>query len=134
MSLSEFEELLPSKESNTMFKEENLLSTNAEEMFKESELLPAVGGVNDNGDDSLFKEPEDPSDSQLLPFPSLIDIPDFSSHFPVEDGNFGDLEFLDLASDRFLSKNKNLGSNQYSDIYFNSLATPSGKYVHILIL
>jgi hypothetical protein len=56
------------------------------------------------------------------PFPSL-EIPEFS-HFPIQDGNFGDLEFLDLASDRLLNKNKNPA--QFSDIYFNSLATPSG--------
>ena len=125
--MSAFDDLLPLKEANTMFKEENLLSTNGAVMFKETELISSVGDVNE--DDNLFKESEDPADSQLLPFPSLLDIPDFSSHFPIEDGNFGDLEFLDLASDRFLSKNKNLGSNQYSDIYFNSLATPSGRFL-----
>lgn len=75
------------------------------------ELLPS--------NESIFKQPEVVSQ---FSFPSL-EIPEFS-HFPIEDGNFGDLEFLDLASDRFLSKNKNLG--QFSDIYFNSLATPSG--------
>ena len=64
--------------------------------------------------ENIFKQPDQ--------FHSL-DIPEFS-HFPIEDGNFGDLEFLDLASDRLLSKNKNPG--QFSDIYFNSIATPSG--------
>ena len=75
------------------------------------ELLPS----NQN----IFRQPEAVSQ---FPFPSL-EIPEFS-HFPIEDGNFGDLEFLDLASDRLLSKNKNPG--QFSDIYFNSIATPSG--------
>jgi len=126
MSLTEFEELLPSNEgeifkqtdinghsnASGLFKQSGLLHGNDDVLFKQSELLP----VNE---DSLFKQPD--STSQL-PFPPL-DLPDFS-HFPIYDGNFGDLEFLDLASDRFLSKNKNLG--QYSDIYFNSLATPSG--------
>ena len=69
--------------------------------------------------DNIFKQPEVASQ---FPFPSL-DIPEFS-HFPIENGNFGDLEFLDLASDRLLNKSKNPG--QFSDIYFNSLATPSG--------
>ena len=127
MSLSEFDQLLPSKEEDmfkqpeiaknedsSIFKEGNdLLSNDSEGIFKESELLP----VND--EDILFKQSD--NDSQLQ-FPSF-DLPDFS-HFPIEDGNFGDLEFLDLASDRFLSKSKHM--SQYSDIYFNSLATPSG--------
>ncbi len=126
MSLSEFDQLMPSKEEglfkqpeitnnedSSIFKEGNdLLSNDGDGMFKQSELLP----VNE---DSLFKQPD--NDSQLQ-FPSF-DLPDFS-HFPIEDGNFGDLEFLDLASDRFLSKSKHM--SQYSDIYFNSLATPSG--------
>lgn len=65
-----------------------------------------------------------PSNDHIFkhPFPSL-EIPEFY-HFPIEDGNFGDLEFLDLASDRLLCKSKNPA--QFSDIYFNSLATPSG--------
>ena len=56
---------------------------------------------------------------------SSLDLPEFS-HFPIEDGNFGDLEFLDLASDRLLEKNKSKFPGQFSDIYFNSIATPSG--------
>ena len=61
--------------------------------------MPSNENVND---ESLFKQPDEtschPDDSVQLPFPSL-DIPDFS-HYPIDDGNFGDLEFLDLASDR----------------------------------
>jgi hypothetical protein len=56
---------------------------------------------------------------------SSLDLPEFS-HFPIEDGNFGDLEFLDLASDRLLDKSKSKYPGQFSDIYFNSIATPSG--------
>lgn len=70
--------------------------------------------------ENIFKQPADnPHPHQFVSF----DIPEFS-HFPIEDGNFGDLEFLDLACDRLLNKSKNPG--QFSDIYFNSLATPSG--------
>lgn len=127
MSLTELDELLPDNEGeifkqseidshNTdtpaLFKEPGLLHGNEDVIFKQTELLPVH-------EENLFKQPDS---SSQLPFPPL-DLPDFSQ-FPIYDGNFGDLEFLDLASDRFLSKNKNLG--QYSDIYFNSLATPSG--------
>ena len=78
-------------------------------------------------DTLLFKEPQPVS----LPgtdlgaqdsYPSL-DIPDFSN-FSIEDVDFGDLEFLDLATaplERTKRSNPGVG-----DMYFNSLATPSG--------
>ena len=77
-------------------------------------------------DSLLFKEPE----PVALPgadlgaqdsYPSL-DIPDFSN-FSIEDVDFGDLEFLDLATPLERTKRSNPG---VGDMYFNSLATPSG--------
>ena len=56
-----------------------------------------------------------------------LDLPDFVN-FSMDDVTFGDLEFLDLATlplER--SKNKNPTMGAYPDIYFNSIATPSGK-------
>ena len=77
-----------------------------------------------NEDSLLFKEP-DPVPLNQDVFSSL-DLPDFSN-FSMEDVDFGDLEFLDLATAP-LERNKrsNPSSGQYSDMYFNSLATPSG--------
>ena len=78
-------------------------------------------------DTLLFKEP------QPVPLPGTdlgaqdsypnLDIPDFSN-FSIEDVDFGDLEFLDLATaplERTKRSNPGVG-----DMYFNSLATPSG--------
>ena len=48
----------------------------------------------------------------------------------MDDVTFGDLEFLDLATlplER--SKNKNPTMGAYPDIYFNSIATPSGNWL-----
>ena len=56
-----------------------------------------------------------------------LDLPDFVN-FSMDDVTFGDLEFLDLATlplER--SKNKNPTMGAYPDIYFNSIATPSGN-------
>ena len=54
---------------------------------------------------------------------SSLDLPDFSN-FAVEDVDFGDLEFLDLAS---VPHDKTKKSTQSSNApYFNSIATPSG--------
>lgn len=77
-----------------------------------------------NEDSLLFKEPEPvPLNQDVF---SSLDLPDFSN-FSMEDVDFGDLEFLDLATAP-LERNKrsNPSSGQYSDMYFNSLATPSG--------
>jgi len=55
-----------------------------------------------------------------------LDLPDIAN-FSMDDVTFGDLEFLDLATlplDR--NKNKNPTMGAYPDIYFNSIATPSG--------
>ena len=72
-------------------------------------------------DSLLFKEPESvPLNQDAF---SSLDLPDFSN-FSMEDVDFGDLEFLDLATKR--NKRSNPTSGQYSDMYFNSLATPSG--------
>ena len=92
-------------------------------------LLPPTGSVDEN---SIFQPPGPLSAASSAAaavsapdaFSSLY-LPEFS-HFPIEDGNFGDLEFLDLASDRLLDKSKSKYPGQFSDIYFNSIATPSG--------
>jgi hypothetical protein len=97
-------------------------------------LLPPSGSVEES---SMFQEAAgplaalsagSPAASTAVSGPdafSSLDLPEFS-HFPIEDGNFGDLEFLDLASDRLLDKSKSKYPGQFSDIYFNSIATPSG--------
>ena len=73
-----------------------------------------------HNDSLLFKEPEPVSISQDA-FSSL-ELPDFSN-FAVEDVDFGDLEFLDLASVPH-DRNKKSASNNAP--YFSSIATPSG--------
>ena len=70
--------------------------------------------------DDIFKQPETVSINQDV-FSSL-DLPDFSN-FAVDDVDFGDLEFLDLAS---VPLDKNKKSTQSNAPYFNSIATPSG--------
>ena len=78
-----------------------------------------------NEDSLLFKEPEPVPPLNQDVFPSL-DLPDFSN-ISMEDVDFGDLEFLDLATAPLeRTKRSNPSSGQYSDMYFNSLATPSG--------
>ena len=77
-------------------------------------------------DSLLFKEPQPPALAEPSlaqdTFPSL-DIPDFSN-FSIEDVDFGDLEFLDLATAP-LERSKRSAPGM-GDMYFNSLATPSG--------
>ena len=70
--------------------------------------------------DDIFKQPETVSINQDV-FSSL-DLPDFSN-FAVDDVDFGDLEFLDLAS---VPLDKNKKSTQSNAPYFNAIATPSG--------
>jgi len=89
------------------------MSLNSEVLESFDALLPAEDSI-------LFKEP-DPGPINQDAFSSL-DLPDFSN-FTVEDVNFGDLEFLDLASvpsERVKKTSSNTGQ------YFTSLATPSG--------
>ena len=82
-------------------------------------LLPAEHSI-------LFKEPQ----AVTLPEPGLatqdtfptLDIPDFAN-FSIEDVDFGDLEFLDLATAPLERNKARAGAG---DMYFNSLATPSG--------
>jgi hypothetical protein len=100
------------------------MSLRDEDLDVFDKLLPPSGG-----DESIMFQPPGPmaaangvSNQDAF---SALDLPEFS-HFPIEEGNFGDLEFLDLASDRLLDKNKSKYPGQFSDIYFNSLATPSG--------
>ena len=73
-------------------------------------LLPAEDSI-------LFKEPPPASISQDT-FASL----DFPEFFSVDDVDFGDLEFLDLATARSEKNKRSVAGLQY----FNSLATPSG--------
>ena len=84
------------------------------EVLEFDSLLPAE-------DSLLFKEP-DPGPISQDAFSSL-DLPDFSN-FAVEDVDFGDLEFLDLASVPHDKTKKS--SSTATGPYFNSLATPSG--------
>ena len=70
--------------------------------------------------DDIFKQPETVSINHDV-FSSL-DLPDFSN-FAVDDVDFGDLEFLDLAS---VPLDKNKKSTQSNAPYFNAIATPSG--------
>ena len=84
------------------------------EVLEFDALLPAE-------DSLLFKEP-DPGPISQDAFSSL-DLPDFSN-FAVEDVDFGDLEFLDLASVPHDKTKKS--SSSATGPYFNSLATPSG--------
>ena len=72
-------------------------------------------------DTLLFKEPEPISQDAF----SSLDLPDFSN-FAVEDVDFGDLEFLDLASVPHDKTKKSSSSTSGTGPYFNSLATPSG--------
>ena len=82
------------------------------EVLEFDSLLPAE-------DSLLFKEPVPISQDAF----SSLDLPDFSN-FAVEDVDFGDLEFLDLASVPHDKTKKS--SSSATGPYFNSLATPSG--------
>ena len=86
------------------------------------ETFDALPHLIPSEDSLLFKEPDPGPISQDV-FSSL-DLPDFSN-FAVEDVDFGDLEFLDLATAP-LDKTKKSNSSSCTGPYFNSLATPSG--------
>ena len=87
------------------------------------EVLETLGSLLPEEDSLLFKEP-DPGPISQDAFSSL-DLPDFTN-FAVEGLDFGDLEFLDLAS---VPADKTKKSNACTGPYFNSLATPSGYYI-----
>ena len=104
------------------------MSLRDEDLEDFEKLLPPS-----SGEDGIIFEPPGPMASMAAATAvvhsqdafSAWDLPEFS-HFPIEEGNFGDLEFLDLASDRLLDRSKSKYPGQFSDIYFNSIATPSG--------
>jgi len=94
-----------------------------------TETLEALDELLPTGDGLLFTQPspvQSIHDRENQDAFTSLDLPDFVN-FSMDDVTFGDLEFLDLATlplER--SKNKNPTMGAYPDIYFNSIATPSG--------